>query len=202
MKKLIYVPCILISIICLVFFVHGCSSDRDYEQNETENLDEKFFSDKDVLYLTDINREILAKMKDADQDKLEKAILANNDEEIGNLLGYTSTEMQIILKSIESSANNIINSYPEVVEEINKRKQNKCLECDFEITNSFEILKNNDFNDFSIKHQTPLLKNGSESGDCRDGTSFTFCCIACAAAPVTVWAYPACAMACYLAFCK
>jgi hypothetical protein len=66
-----------------------------------------------------------------------------------------------------------------------------CKKCQFEFTETFEILKNTG----------QLSYSDSQTLTCANGGDFTMCCIACAVAPVTVWAYPACVTFCYYAFC-
>lgn len=147
-------------------WLHSCDNSIEKTGFLSKEREAKFYSEENLQFLININNEILDKMKAADVNKLESAIL----------------------------------TYPEIKEEVESRKKEKCISCEFNVSESFKLLKDKEFQNISMI-SNPTLKTKSEADTCRDGTSLTFCFIACAATPATVCAYPACCLACYYAFC-
>lgn len=170
-----------------------------------------FLLDEDVACLFEINSQMALKMKNVDIEKLEFAIKNNKESEIANIIGFTTEQMNEISNKIQLSAHNIIYKYPSIEEELAKRKEKGCVACESDPYKAFEKYKNevensldviNSFRNFNNSHDLPIeTEIGGGDDGCKDSTSYIFCCIACAAAPVTVWAYPACVYLCYKAFC-
>lgn len=190
MKKLVY---LFISV--FVFFL-SCTSENKIQQNDLNK-------DKNTIVLLNICDDILMRMKSVDINDLEAAVASDDEERINALLGLSQSDVLELKSKMDVAVSNLINDYPEVNEMLDKMEKGECKKCQSNKKNSIELLKQNNFRPISLDIQ-PLTKTDSESGSgsgCHDSTSYTFCCIACAAAPVTVWAYPACVYACYLAFC-
>lgn len=198
--------------------ISGCSESNDFQSNEGTVIKSKSTNEKmakaeivkelidsdDFLLLGKLRNDCLNRMKKANKTKLKLAIETMDDEQICLLLGYTQADILSILEQLQSAANNLIENYPEVKQWLAESEQ--CKKCELDLSSSFEVLNKNHFTDpiqFSNMDPTvPSVDPGDGAGGgCIDTGGYIGCCIACAVAPVTIWAYPACCLFCYAAFC-
>lgn len=207
----------LLLLLITAMLISGCSENNDFQSNESIVISSKSASEKianaeivkelidseDFLLLTKLRNDCLDRMKKANKTKLKLAIETLDDEQVCMLLGYTQADVLSILDQLQNAANNLIENYPEVKQWLAESKQ--CKKCDLNLSSSFEILNQNYFSDpiqYAYMDPTvPAVDPEDDGGGCYDSGGFVGCCIACAVAPVTVWAYPACVAFCYVVFC-
>lgn len=171
----------------------------DTEEEKVSEINEALYSDENLYTLLDIYSDILIRMGNADIDKLENAFNQENNEEIKLLLNYADTEIEEIFSNMQVAVSNLINKYPEVNELLNNWENKDCKKCNTDMSKAFQYLKKDNFNPVFL-NLSPMTRNGSESG-CGSSGGLVGCLIACAVAPVTVWAYPACCAFCYYVYC-
>ncbi|MDD4515014.1 hypothetical protein [Massilibacteroides sp.] len=194
---------------CIILVLSGCNKANDIF--DTQKDLNSIYTDADFEYLNQINAEIFSRIEHLDIAKLEEAVLENDEEKISDMLGLSISQMAEIEGKIKSSAQSIMTKYPIIKREIIKREERKCVECETDPIMLLKLLseKKKDIALFMRLRNAPITDERAEpkaeepgSSGCQASGEFVACTIACAVAPVTVWAYPACVYFCYKIYCE
>lgn len=177
----------------------GCQKDSDlFIADDYISVNEKLQNDADLLYLIQIKEEITNRIINSETplDEIKEAFLIGDEEFINKALSYSEMEMNEVRNSILKSGNNIINRYPLIETQVNKKLESDCVDCfdTKKIDFLFANLEKTTFTGEQIR-----LKNDGESSSV-DWAGYTLCIAACSLTAPTVVGYIACCALCVYTF--